>query len=33
MPGFNAAFGAGVFVADLATCFLLLILFRQSLQA
>jgi two-component system sensor histidine kinase/response regulator len=33
MPGFNAAFGAGVFVADLATCFLLLILFRQTLQA
>jgi len=33
LPGFNAAFGAGVFVADLATGFLLLVLFRQTLSA
>ena len=33
MPGFNAAFAAGVFVAELATSFLLLIRFRQTLKA
>jgi PAS domain S-box-containing protein len=33
LAGFNAAFGAGMFVADLATGFLLLVLFRQRLQA
>ena len=32
MPGFNAAFSAGVFVAELATSFLLLIRFRQTLK-
>src|SRR6266851_5078559 len=32
LPGFNAAFGAGVLVADLATGFLLLVLFRQTLS-
>ena len=30
MPGFNAAFAAGVFVAELATWFLLLVMFRQT---
>jgi len=30
LPGFNAAFAAGVFVADLATAFLLLIMFRRE---
>ncbi len=30
LPGFNAAFAAGVFVADLATAFLLLIVFRRE---
>ena len=29
MPGFNSAFGAGVFVTEFATAFLLLVLFRQ----
>lgn len=33
MPGFNAAFAAGVFVAELATSFLLFIRFRQTLKA
>lgn len=33
LPGFNAAFGAGMFVADLAAGFLLLVLFRRHLQA
>jgi PAS domain S-box-containing protein len=33
LAGFNAAFGAGMFVADLATGFLLLVLFRQGRQA
>ena len=30
MPGFNSAFGAGVFVTEFATAFLLLVLFRQG---
>src|SRR5690242_9451170 len=30
MPGFNAAFAAGVFVAELATSFLLLVVLRQT---
>jgi PAS domain S-box-containing protein len=32
LPGFNAAFAAGVFVADLATSFLLLVVLRQTLR-
>ena len=32
MPGFNAAFAGGVFVAELATSFLLLVLLRQTLR-
>jgi PAS domain S-box-containing protein len=32
MPGFNAGFAAGVCVAELATSFLLLVVFRQTLR-
>src|SRR5688572_22019585 len=32
MLGFNGAFAAGVFVAELATSFLLLVRFRQTLK-
>jgi PAS domain S-box-containing protein len=32
MPGFNAGFAAGVCVAELATSFLLLVMFRQTLR-
>jgi PAS domain S-box-containing protein len=32
LPGFNAFFGGGVFVTELATAFLLLVLMRQTLR-